>query len=105
MGLKVKKDTTVIIHYFLDQILPPILRDQKWLMKPFFYLAYGKKEGQIHMDFNEKVAFLKDEELSQFYSQADSDIRKLDINTKSLNYILKYISINIGFARGGGKFT
>ncbi|MCL2844195.1 MAG: class I SAM-dependent methyltransferase [Chitinivibrionia bacterium] len=89
MKLFPSKNITSAINWALDNIVPPILRDNKFFMYPLMYAAYGK-QTEILLDFKEKFPFMSDEELSLCYQQIMNvpvNTRKSDLHTKSLNWI------------------
>ncbi|MCL1946426.1 MAG: class I SAM-dependent methyltransferase [Chitinivibrionia bacterium] len=95
MKLFPSKNITQIINWTLDNIVPPILRDNKFFMYPLMSAAYGK-QTKILLDFKEKFPFMSDEELARCYKNiVDVPVntgRKSDLNTKCLNYILNNIN-------------
>lgn len=84
-----------IIHYFLDNICPPFLRDSKYFMYTFMRLAYGR-ETALLLDFKDKFPFMEDSELNEYYRRIiDVPIcqkRKTHLNQTCLDYILKSVS-------------
>jgi SAM-dependent methyltransferase len=88
------RNITNIANYFLDNICPPILRDQKWFMYPIIHFAYGRETKHI-MEFKEKFPFLNDDEIAQYYEHIKNvpinTERATDLNKPCLNYILENI--------------
>jgi ubiquinone/menaquinone biosynthesis C-methylase UbiE len=86
------RNFTNIIHYFLDNICPPILRDNKYFIYPLMWLAYGREAKRL-LDFKEKFPFMSDSEIAEYYkSIVDIPInlkRKTDLNDACVGYILK----------------
>jgi len=98
-----------MVHYFLDNICPPFLRDSKYFIYPLMRFAYGR-EAKLLLEFKEKFPFMSDSELAEYYRRiVNIPIhvkRKVDINNASLEYILKNVCditgkiLDVGF--GGG---
>lgn len=70
----------------MDEFVPPVVRDSKWFMAPFFVLAYRKFDVAGIMDFKRRVWRMSDEDYDAFYSSLDSVSRRraTDINDASL---------------------
>lgn len=89
------RNFTNMIHYFLDNICPPILRDCKCFIYPLMRLAYGREAKRL-LDFKEKFPFMSDSEIAEYYkSIVNVPInrkRKTDLNDACVEYILKCAS-------------
>ncbi len=83
------RNLTLLIHWFLDQLLPPFLRDSRWLMAPIFRLALGSKY-HYYLDFKDRLPELSEQEIQGYYTLlADTFIqRKTDLNTASIKAVL-----------------
>lgn len=83
------RNLTLLIHWFFDQLLPPFLRDSRWLMAPVFRLALGAKY-HYYLDFKDRLPELSEQEIQGYYTLlADTFIqRKTDLNTASVNAVL-----------------
>src|ERR1035438_1247785 len=84
------RNFTNVIRFLMDDCLPPIVRDSRWFMYPFFYLAYrGKSIAQI-MDFKSLVYDWSESEYDAFYCALDSISRHrlTDLNDESVEAIL-----------------
>jgi hypothetical protein len=42
---------TNTIRFVMDELLPPIIRDNKYFMYPFFYIWYKGNNVKVHMEF------------------------------------------------------
>jgi len=102
---------TNIIRYFMDEWLPPAIRDSKVFMYPFFYYAYKGKNIKEVMHLKQKVFKWSDEELSEFYSNRDtrfSNSRPTDLSKQCIFYMFDCLSntnktlLDVGC--GGGYF-
>ena len=103
------RNTTNIIRFLMDECLPPIVRDSKLFMAPFYYFAYRGKCVEQAMDFKKLSHSMSSEEYADFYSKIDtiSRNRPTDLNIQCLNYILSFVSaiktgnlVDIGCAGG-----
>lgn len=83
------RNLTLIIHWFFDQLLPPFLRDSRWLMGLVFRLALGSKY-HYYLDFKDRLPELSEQEIQGYYTRlADTFIqRKTDLNTASIKAVL-----------------
>jgi SAM-dependent methyltransferase len=92
----------------MDELLPPIIRDNKYFMYPFFYYAFNGKKIDLMMDFKSRVPFMSDEEYETVYRELDpiGKYRPTDLNKKCISYILSQVTpnmesvIDIGCGRG-----
>lgn len=92
------RNLTNTIRFFMDECLPPIIRDHRYFMFPFYYLAYrGKNISQI-MNYKKLVYQFTKEEYLEFYRNLDSisKHRKTDLNQESLHFILQKIVLDQG---------
>ena len=79
--MKVSRNTANKIHFLLDNLVPPILRDSKWFMYIPFKLLFGKKSN-IFFNFKEKAPTLSKHQFSRIYRCVDDVLiqRETDIN-------------------------
>jgi len=87
------RNITLLIHWLLDQLLPPFLRDSRWLMAPLFRLALGPKYHH-YMRFKAQLPALSEAQIQGYYSLlADTFIqRKTDLNRQSINAVLAAVN-------------
>ena len=89
-----KREWTNKIRFVLDELIPPIIRDSRWFMWPFFVVAYRKLSVHEYMDFKSRAYSMTDEEYAQFYGALKHSISKrrvTDLNATSLTYLLNII--------------
>lgn len=88
-----KRSLTNKIRFVMDELVPPIVRDSRWFMYPFFMLAYRRMDVSDIMDFKRRVWRMSDEEYDAFYSSLDSVSRRrnTDINDMTLERIDKEV--------------
>ena len=88
------RDVTIKINWILENILPPIMRDSKWLMYFVVWFAYGKKTKLI-MDFKEKYPHMTNEEINEYYSvilqTPINSGRATDLNNRCIHFICENI--------------
>jgi ubiquinone/menaquinone biosynthesis C-methylase UbiE len=86
------RTVTNAIRYVLDELLPPVLRDARWFMYPFFYIWYKghTKEIKTYMDFKSIAYDMTEEEFTEVYRNLDcmARDRPTDLSTPSINYML-----------------
>lgn len=87
------RNLTLIIHWFFDQLLPPVLRDKRWFMTPFFRLALGVKY-QYYLDFKTRLPELTEQDIQEYYRVlADTFIqRNTDMNRASVEEVLAQVT-------------
>lgn len=102
---------TNTIRYFMDEWLPPAVRDSKFFMYPFYYYAYKGKNMNEVMNLKQKVFKWTEEELSSFYANRDtrfSNSRATDLSKQSISYMFDKLSKNhnnlLDVGCGGGYF-
>lgn len=99
---------TNAIRFVLDECIPPIIRDSRWFMYPFFYIWYKGKNVALYMDFKSKVYEMSDEEYAEAYRNLDclATDRPTDMNTACINYMIANFDdtattlLDVGCGRG-----
>ena len=84
---------TNVIRYFMDEWIPPAIRDSRWFMYPFFAIAYRGRNLREVMDFKSRVHSFTAEDYDHFYNNLNSISRNriTDLNRPSLEFILAKI--------------
>jgi len=84
---------TNVIRFLMDDFLPPVIRDSRPFMLPFYWVAYRGRNVRQAMDFKTLVHQWSDEEYDRFYSDLNtvSRNRPTDLNGPSLDFILDQI--------------
>ena len=102
------RSVTNIIRFFLDECVPPLIRDSKFFMYPF-YLVWFKGSGiNFIMNFKSHVNKLSEEEFQNVYRELKTLAvdRPTDLNLPSVNYMLKNLEptaetmLDVGCGRG-----
>lgn len=107
MKINMSRDITNKVHWALDNILPPIIRESKLCMGTLAYIVYGKY-GKYYLNFkeNNKYLTMTDDEVKDYYAMIEPIItRPTDINKKCLEILYRYCSLWNRFSEnvcGGG---
>lgn len=82
----------------MDECIPPVIRNRKWFMYPFFYYAYRGRNISQTMNFKKHYREWSPHQLQQFYESLNSISinRKTDISEGGLKLILKHCAGNVG---------
>lgn len=103
-----QREVTNVIRFILDELIPPIIRDNKYFMYPLFYLAYKGKNVRKYMEFKSLAYDMTEEEFNQAYEEMDSvgTRRATDMNKASMDYVLEHYDksaktmLDVGCGRG-----
>lgn len=79
----------------MDECLPPIIRDSRWFMYVFYFLAYrGRNISQV-MQFKRRVKSMSDKEYTEFYASLSSISvnRAADINQQGLPRSIPHLTM------------
>lgn len=87
-----KREFTNKINWILDNLIPPIIRDNRFFMSMFFFPLFGSK-AKYFFDFKENIVTMDYKELESYYKLlSNSHIKRdTDLNTVSIKYILENI--------------
>lgn len=95
MKITIGRNITTKVHWILDNLLLPVLRECRPLMKLLSWIIYGKY-GKLYLDFKNKGNYLHltPEEFKNYYVAVEPIItRPTDINKKCLALLDKEISL------------
>lgn len=94
------RKTTNIIRFFMDECLPPIVRDNKLFMFPFYWLAYKGKNVNAIMGFKRNVYRFTPDEYAAFYDNLSSISREreTDLNSRCIKEIQQLVPENTSSA-------
>lgn len=92
----------------MDEWIPAAVRDSRWFMYPFFYVAYRGSNIREVMEFKSRVYSFTPAEYDRFYNSLNtiSRNRATDLNRQSLEFILNNIApsartlIDVGSGNG-----
>jgi len=83
------RKTTNLLRFFLDECIPPLMRDNRFFMLPLFYLWYKGKNVTRLMEFKKTFHTLSKQDYLKYYQIYDSlPARETDLNTSTLKYIV-----------------
>jgi SAM-dependent methyltransferase len=88
------RNVTNLIRFFMDEFIPPVIRDSRWFMTPFFRLAYRKWDVYDIMEVKTRVWDMSNEEYEHFYNSLRSISRNrlTDLNDACLTKILHAVT-------------
>jgi SAM-dependent methyltransferase len=81
------------IRFLMDECLPPVIRDSRWFMWPFYWIAYRGHEVGAAMDFKRRVGSMSPAEYEAFYRglRSISRDRDTDLNAACLEAVIEAI--------------
>ena len=99
---------TNIIRYCMDEFIPPIVRNSRWFMRPFYWIAYRGRDIQEKMDFKTLVKNFTPAQYKDFYARlrSISRSRQTDLSESNIRFILKNIDpgthslLDVGCGKG-----
>jgi len=101
--MNISRSTALKIHFFYDQILPPIIRDSKWFMSIPLKLMY-KKDSTLIKEFKNNAMKLDDSKFSETYRHVQPLVtRETDLNENCVDAILSNIVGKTVLEVGCGK--
>jgi len=87
--MKISRDFTKYVHFVLDQLMPPILRDQKWIMHPLLKLTL-KDKAQDFISFKDQSYGISDKDFAGYYQRTYGILdRETDLNQGCIDTILQ----------------
>jgi ubiquinone/menaquinone biosynthesis C-methylase UbiE len=105
MSSKMSRDTALFFHYILDNLVPPIIRDCRWIMAIPLWAMF-RHRYKVYLDFKETAFSLTEEEFRGFYRMvSDTAIdRETDLNKASIDKIMVHVTgpkiLDVGCGRG-----
>lgn len=103
--MKLTRETALRFHYVFDQLLPPFVRDCRWLMAIPMRLLF-RHRADIYLDFKETAYRMSEEEFCRVYENvAEVDIeRDTNLNRASIDKILAHVRgpnvLEVGCGKG-----
>ena len=106
MGVKFGQRSSRWINFLINDVLPPFLRDS-FLMRPLFWMAFGKSGADTFLSFRESVEEMNDEDFSRIYTETENcDLKKeADISPRLLARAIRECHgakniVDVGCGRG-----
>jgi hypothetical protein len=102
--MKLSRNISLKIHYILDQLLPPVIRDSKLFMSIPMKLLY-KDKASIFMGFKPGAYRMTREEYRRAYREVQPVLfsRETDLNSRCVAAILENITGDTVLDAGGGN--
>ena len=102
--MKLTRQTALKIHFVLDQLLPPILRDAIWFMSIPFRILY-KDRADVFLTFKQKAWSMTEEEFAQAYRDVEPVLmeRDTDLTDEAIGAVLGEIVGSDVLEAGCGK--
>lgn len=102
------RGTANIIRKIMDEYIPPIIRDSRWFMYPFFWYWFKGKNIPLYMDFKKKGWTLSEEGFFACYANLDcrATDRPTDLNNECIKKMLHKLNtesntlLDVGCGRG-----
>lgn len=87
--MKLNRSITLVIHFVLDELLPPIIRDNRFFMSLLLRLGLGKSFGWFR-DFKDLAPTMTDEDFRNYYQETEAAHieRETDLNNACIKAIL-----------------
>lgn len=84
---------TNTIRWCMDELLPPVLRDNYFFMFPFFFYWFKGKKLKLYMEYKDLVPAMTEEDIRQVYRALDcrAKDRDTDLSDECLQYILSHL--------------
>jgi len=102
--MKLSRKLAVKINFFLDQCIPPIVRDSKWFVIIPLKILF-KDKAHIFMEFKSKAFEMTEIEFSEMYKEIEPVLlgERTDLNNACINEILNNIFGHSVLEVGCGK--
>ena len=84
---------TNVIRFIMDECLPPILRDSRWFMYPFFYYWFKGKNIELFMDFKSIAYDLTPAKFNKIY---EAHLRDKKFVQNKNRFVLPYAPGSVG---------
>ncbi len=86
--MKLSRNITLIIHFILNECIPPYIRDKKWFMWLPFKLLFNDK-AKYFFDFKDNAGQISEEEFQKIYEETSSVhiSRETDLNNECIKEI------------------
>jgi len=102
--MTISRNVALVIHFLLDECLPPILRDSRWFIWSPFRLLFGQR-AEVFMAFKDRAHLLTEDEFRRVYEETAAVHlqRPTDLNATCIAEILQSASGNVlevGCGRG-----
>lgn len=88
-----KREITGLMVRIFDNLIPPILRDQRWCMYLFFKIVCGKN-ANAYLDFKDNYFSYSENDIKELYKNSTGihSSRETDLNARCVDNILKNVT-------------
>ncbi len=103
--MQVSRKLSIVLNFVINELLPPALRDSRWVMGVLFKLAFGER-ADIFLNFRERAPFMSELEYERCYREtaACNLIKGSDLNAACLERIPREVVgsrvVEVGCGRG-----
>lgn len=99
-----KRSVTNIIRFILDECLPPVIRDNKYFMYPFFHIWFKGRNVDKYMNFKSLIYTWSEDEIREFYQNRKSIAteRVTDLSERSIEFMIKHLEPDVKTAADVG---
>jgi len=66
--MPISRKTALVLHFLLDECVPPVLRDRRWFMWGPFRLLFGR-QAETFLNFKDRAHLLSEEEFRRVYEE------------------------------------
>lgn len=90
--MNLNRTVTIKINWVLDNLIPPVLRDNRYFMYPLIWLLFRGKT-RVVMDFKSSAHDLDSRQIRDIYLETQSAHmqRETDLNQASIDLVLDYL--------------
>lgn len=106
MALRFGQTASRLINFLINDVMPPVLRDS-WVMRPLFWLAFGREKAWLFLGFRDRVDGMTPADIARVYREtASCDLKKdADISAQLLHRVLAECAagqrvVDVGCGRG-----
>ena len=81
-----ERNFTSLIRFLMDECLPSAIRDSRWVMYPFSWIAYRGRNVQQAMDFKRDIVGMTQADYARYYASISSISRdrETDLNRQCI---------------------
>ena len=102
------REITNAARHFMDNWLPPVIRDNKFFMYPVFYYWFNGRNVDKVMNFKKDVFYMTEAEYADLYKNivTRAKERPTDMNNASIEYVIAHADkraetlLDVGSGRG-----
>lgn len=102
--MRLSRETNILMNWLINELLPPALRDARWLMWPLFKMLFGAR-ASLFFDFHRNVYAMSEEEFAALNRDVQPALinRPTDLNNACIEFIQQHIQGTEVLEAGCGK--